>query len=207
MPEKTRPSNFPRQCLEGNCRGPTSIFRRNSTPHVFHDLAALLDGPLSSSLNGGDAEGQPGPPIFEYRSNTTGVTPLRTRDIGACEGPRDLRPRRQRVLPVRTTLDMSGFQPCLKCLVRDVFLDGARCSPRRIAVISAWHAPLAQPVLGADSAAHFPAGNSSGATSFRPPRTACRHSPAPASSECNCEPGTFHSQKGLPHEMQRPAWA
>src|SRR6266404_276493 len=89
---------------------PTSTFRRNSTP-MYSMISRRFSTTSFSSLNGGMPKVRR-PPIFEYRSNTTGVTPLRTR-TSAHASPAGPAPTTATRFPVRTTLDMSGFQPCL----------------------------------------------------------------------------------------------
>src|SRR5690606_36411557 len=62
-----------------------------------------------SSLNSG-VPNVSGPPISGYLSNTTGVTPLRTR-ISAQPSPAGPAPITATRLPVFTTLNRSGVQP------------------------------------------------------------------------------------------------
>ena len=64
-----------------------------------------------SSLNGGIPKVSR-PPIFGWRSNTTGVTPLRAR-MSAQPRPAGPAPTMATRLPVGLTFDMSGFQPRL----------------------------------------------------------------------------------------------
>ncbi len=65
-----------------------------------------------SSLNGGMPKVS-SPPMRVYLSNTTGCTPLRAR-MSAQPRPAGPAPMIATRLPVLTTPDMSGFQPCFK---------------------------------------------------------------------------------------------
>ncbi|KPW90454.1 hypothetical protein ALO79_200334 [Pseudomonas syringae pv. castaneae] len=87
---------------------PTSVFRRNSIPMPVKTSRRLLST-VFSNLNSGMPKVSR-PPISGFLSNTTGVTPPRTR-TSAQPRPAGPAPMMATRLPVGLTLDMSGRQP------------------------------------------------------------------------------------------------
>ncbi len=92
---------------------PTSVFRRNSMP-MPPKISRRRLSTVFSSLNSGMPKVSR-PPISGFLSNTTGVTPLRTR-ISAQPRPAGPAPMIATFLPVGLTLDMSGRQPMAKAV-------------------------------------------------------------------------------------------
>src|ERR1700730_9122741 len=109
MPRNTASNSS--STLSNEMSRPTSTFSRNSTP-MPSMTSRRFSTTSFSSLKGGMPKVS-NPPIFEYRSKTTGVTPLRT-STSAQPNPAGPAPMMATRLLVRTTFDMSGFQPCLK---------------------------------------------------------------------------------------------
>ena len=92
---------------------PISVFRTNSTPiSVKISRRSLITS--FSSLNDGIPKVSR-PPISSYLSNTTGLTPLRTR-ISAHARPAGPAPTIATFLSVQVTPDISGRQPILKAV-------------------------------------------------------------------------------------------
>ncbi len=79
--------------------------------HVLHDLAALLHH-LLFELERRNAEGQQSADL-RVAVEHHGGDAVAHEHVRARQARRDPRPRRPRACSVRTTFDMSGFQPCL----------------------------------------------------------------------------------------------
>ncbi len=179
---------------------PISVFRRNSMPMPLK-TSRRRDSTCFSSLNSGMPKVSR-PPISGLRSNTTGVTPLRT-STSAQPRPAGPAPITATRLPVGLTLDMSGRQPMAKAVSVMYFSTEPMVTAPKPSL-------RVQAPSQRRSCGHTRPQTSGRVLVWCDSSAAARMLPSETSfSQLGMKlwTGHFHSQYGLPQPRQRWAWS
>ena len=169
--------------------------------HAFHDLAALLDH-VFFELEWRDPEGEQAAdlrvPVEDHGSDA-----VTHQDVGAGQTG-GTRADHGDALGGAHDIAHVGLPALFERFVGDVLLDGSDADGADAVIQRA--GPLAQPILGTDAPAHFGQRIGLMGKLGRLEQLAVIDQRQPV-RECNCGPGHFHSQNGLPQDKQRPACA